>query len=717
MNKKFSTLLAAFLVAGGLGSSAFAADLVVKTNQYFQLTTAAGDYLIVGEGAVRDSLALVSSSDFESLNDLNKTFWRVTVETQKDANGFVTGTKFYLENKVNGGVALTYAGASEDLSSYYAPGAVVAAGKWEIPAKSYDSENACVTFDGAFTFGTAKNLYDAAAKEAIGYKLIQVGDVIKLAKGTADASDAKSMDDVEALPLKYHSDFSAADLSFTGARFTNTALALSSEWLNNMANESFTLSFNKDVSSSVTNPFSATSLKAAKLPLYTAAVYDWGEKEDGVYPAKSYIEALENANKVVKDLNSIKQDAASYVKEVKVALEAEGTPIANILAGAPNHSDITILNNSLTTLKANLADAKVVTDLQAASSYAYDAKGVITGADEKAEKLDTDLKALNEAIDALVKATSEAITKYDAAVKAFATEIYRPNASYTVADVDFEDYQIDDKDANDVLASADVAGKFASTANASLNALSTAMPDVISSDKLIDGEGNEQVYAVVGQTDTYVTVDTTYVAEREKYLGIKTMKLNRIGLDANGDRAEKEADIDHYVLVPNVGDLARPAIFSMTVNPTTTSGDLITIIANAPKPTNTSITGGGKTPKWFKDYTNDVNYFDVDQYIVIRTLSGVRVVSVTTPADKPTTVVNNTKITFMEPDLATKINDGDIYFIINKNVANEAKYNKYAVIDPVEYNRTHEVSYAKEAYVNVPATQWVVTKNNDNYLD
>ena len=721
MNKKFSTLLAAALVAGGLGSSAFAADLEVKTNQYFQLELApggigSGKYLIVGEGAVRDSLALISRSDFESLNDLNKTFWRVTVETQKDANGFVTGTKFYLENKVNGGVALTYAGASEDLSSYYAPGAVVAAGKWEIPAKSYDSENARVTFDGAFTFGTAKNLYDAAAKEAIGYKLIQVGDVIKLAKGTADASDAKSMDDVEALPLKYHSDFRKGDLSFTGARYTDTALALSSEWLNNMANESFTLSFNKDVSSSVTNPFSATSLKAAELPLYTAAVYDWGEKVNGAYPANSYIEALENANKVVKDLNSIKQDAASYVKEVKVALEAEGTPSANILAGAPNHSDITILNNSLTTLKANLADPKVVTDLQAASSYAYNAQGTIDAADDKAEKLDTDLKALNEAIDALVKATSEAITKYDGAVKAFATEIYRPNSSYTVADVDFEDYQIDEKDADAVLAGADVADKFASTANASLIALSTAMPDVISSDKLIDGEGYEQVYAVVGQTDTYVTVDTTYVAEREKYLGIKTMKLNRIGLDANGDRAEKESDIDHYVLVPNVGDLARPAIFKMTVNPTTTSGDLITIIANAPKPTNTSITGGGKTPKWFKDYTNDVNYFDVDQYIVIRTLSGVRVVSVTTPADKPTTVVNNTKITFMEPDLATKINDGDIYFIINKNVANEAKYNKYVVIDPVEYNWTREVSYAKEAYVNVPATQWVVTKNNDNYL-
>ena len=100
MNKKFSTLLAAFLVAGGLGSSAFADDLKVKTSEYFQLKDAHDHYLIVGEGAVRDSLALVSEDDFKSLNDLNKTLWRISVETQKDANGFVTGNKYYLENKV-----------------------------------------------------------------------------------------------------------------------------------------------------------------------------------------------------------------------------------------------------------------------------------------------------------------------------------------------------------------------------------------------------------------------------------------------------------------------------------------------------------------------------------------------------------------------------------------------------------------------------------------
>ena len=197
MNKKFSTLLAAFLVAGGLGSSAFADDLKVKTSEYFQLKDAHDHYLIVGEGAVRDSLALVSEDDFKSLNDLNKTLWRISVETQKDANGFVTGNKYYLENKVNGGVALTYANASEDLSQYYAPGAVVAAGKWEIKPYtdptdptgetkveySYDSKTGVVTLSSnVLYFGTLENVYDAAAKEAVGYKLAEINGIIKLAK-------------------------------------------------------------------------------------------------------------------------------------------------------------------------------------------------------------------------------------------------------------------------------------------------------------------------------------------------------------------------------------------------------------------------------------------------------------------------------------------------------------------------------------------------------
>ena len=738
MNKKFSTLLAAFLVAGGLGSSAFAQTSVkYKSSRYFQLENG-GKYLIVAEGSERDSLALVAptSGKFESLEQLNKTLWRVSVETIKDDNGFITATKYYLVNKVNGSYTLTYASASEDLSSYYAPGAVVAPGKWalnagEIAAAGYDKDGYVNFADDKLSFGTPTNgnLYDATTKEAIGYKLALVGDAIKLAKGTADASKETTMADVKKLPLEYHSNFQDADLVFTITSVDSYKdYDLTADWLNKMANESFALSFNKDVSSSEENPFSASYLQAAELPLYTAAYYDWGVKqEDGTYPANSYTKALEDANSLVGYLNTIKQDAASIVKEIKVALEEKGTAGNTIFNGAPNKSDIELLNTSLTTLDDLLADTKVVDELLDVLDKTYGADGTFSDADvkEHTSTLDSKLDALNKKIDEIVKATNEAISKYDGAVKAATAEIYRPSATY---DLDFEDYMIGEGDdavtpVVALTAGGDVYKCYSATsvtinaqvtisAQTALTTLTSTKPGLTKSEQVIDGTTKQQVFAVVDEADTYITVDTSYVAEKEQYLGIRTMKLNRVPVKDDLLAREDEENIDEdtkYVLVPNVGDLARPAVFSMEVNPTTTAGDKITITAAyAPKPI---------ANKWFKDHKDASatvsTYFDTNKFVVIRTLSGVRALSVTTNSeDKTSSVMNNTKITFLEPALATKINDGDIYFIINKKVSNKSQYNKYTVIDPLNPN---ELAYVKEAYLNVPATQWVVEKNNDTY--
>ena len=726
MNKKFSTLLAAFLVAGGLGSSAFAQTVPVKSSEYFQLELN-GKYLGVGEDAVRDSLALIDLNDeeFDSLNGLNKTLWRVSVETNKDANGFITSTKYYLVNKVNGGIALTYADASEDLSSYYAPGAVVSAGKWALNSGEVSGyKDGTVTFaDNTLSLGTAanNNSYDAATKEAVAYKLADINGIIKLAKGTADASKCITMNQVKTAPVSYHEDFDSNDLSFTIQKYTKDAVDLTADWLNDMANDAFTLSFNKDVSSSVENPFSLSSLKAVEDPLYSAAVYVWGSKQDdGTYPTGTYNRYLADANSIVEDLNDIKQLAASYVKEIKVALDAEVTPSTtpgadnSILALAPNKSDIETLDedlNDLLILKEDNdtdADNNLVLKLLDASALSYGSDGKISEAKEKADELDEALKALNERVDELVKSTSEAISKYDAAVKNFATEIYRPDPSVTLADDDYKDYMIDKKTPAAVLT--EISDSFATVQAGYLTGLSNAQPTIQKSVQLTTS-GDNYVLAVIGQADTYITVDTSYVAEREKYLGVRTMKLNRIGLDASGDRTDKEDEIESYVLVPNVGDLAKTAIFSMTVDPTTTKGDLISIYAAyAPEPTEDG--KGGNNPKWFKDYTDAGDYFVENQRVVIRTLSGLRVLSVTVDnKEQATDVVNNTKITFLEPELATKINNGDIYFIVKKTVADAKTYNKYVVVDPL----TRQYDYAREAYLNVPATQWLVVKNNDTY--
>ena len=129
MNKKFSTLLAAFLVAGGLGSSAFAQSTgTYPINKYVQLQIDSKP-LVVGESAVRDSLAFVKTGTLD-LYEYNQTLWKFVVEPRTNSNGLTNGYRIYLENKVNGPVALTLAGADANKSFYYAPGAVVSTGKF-----------------------------------------------------------------------------------------------------------------------------------------------------------------------------------------------------------------------------------------------------------------------------------------------------------------------------------------------------------------------------------------------------------------------------------------------------------------------------------------------------------------------------------------------------------------------------------------------------------
>ena len=211
MNKKFSTLLAAFLVAGGLGSSAFATDYPI--NQYVQLKVGS-QCLVVGESAVRDSLALVDVdyTNPSSIEEVNKSLWKFTVKEVKDENGLSKGYEVYLENKVNGAVALTKQDASAT-SAYYAPGAVVSAGSLKLSGFSYNPDSKKVssaTGNIDFCGGAA---YDAASKTVRKYVMGTVGSAIKLFVISEDASDIKTTDDRDALIATVN----AKSLSVTGA--------------------------------------------------------------------------------------------------------------------------------------------------------------------------------------------------------------------------------------------------------------------------------------------------------------------------------------------------------------------------------------------------------------------------------------------------------------------------------------------------------------------
>ena len=294
--------------------------------------------------------------------------------------------------------------------------------------------------------------------------------------------------------------------------------------------------------------------------------------------------------------------------------------------------------------------------------------------------------------------------------------------------VDYKNFAAYDKDDDDALDALDLVKKAVSdylNTNSALNKLYVMVPGVdgvavpagitvVVSAKTAEDPDLADYYPleVVGETDTYVTVDTIYAADQEKYLTLNTVKLDKIAINKSTklpllEDEEFDKNTDTYVLIPTAGHNITPALFKVSVSALSVSdGDIITIEANAPK------TKTIANKKWFNQY--DETCYDNGLKIAIRTLAGAREASVMVPEEDPA-VLKNTKITFAEPVLASKINDGDIYFIINKNVRDKADYGKYAVVDPIVFAIENEYSYAKEAYVNVPGTQWYVEKNNDTY--
>ncbi|WP_287621879.1 DUF6383 domain-containing protein [Parabacteroides sp.] len=723
MNKKFSTLVAAFLVAGGMSSSMFAVDKTFKVDTYVTLENG-GKSLIVGEDASRDSLALTNS--FSSLYDYNKHLWKVSVEAEKNADGLIKGYNVYLENKINGAVALTKADASKDNSAYYAPGAVVASGKFKIANASYNPETKIVTItDGEIKFGVDK-VYNASTKTVDGFMLVEKNGVIKLAKGTKDASKVTTEAGLQALTPEYHSDFAGdQDMAFTVSD-VYSPMTLSAGFINGIGNESFHLAFNKDITENAKypNPLSANDLAADYKSVYSSASYAFGDKDNG------YVKALNAANDVLKALDAVKKDAASYVKEVKVALGEEASSAGAITAVAPNAGDLNTVSTALvaTIFKTGGDVDKAIAKLKEANAYAYEFandKYIVKESAEKAKAVDENLGALNELLDDLKSDSKAAIDKYNAAINAYAKVAYR----IASMGVDYSDYQIDEKDADEVLTA--IADSYEGASQTALQTLATTTPVLTVSAKLTAGNDYTASnylyypYAVLGQKDTYVTVDTNYVASREKYLALGTTTLNTVVIAsapltykevtyAVGDAIslEKDDDFDYRtmekILVPSLGKVATPALFKMEVAVKSTAGDAITIYANAPKPT------GDATAKYFRNYTestaaNIARYFAPDLKIVIRTLGTAREASVQTAATE-TDVLKNTVISFTEPLLASKIKDGGIYHVINKNVASEDLYNKYWTL-----TGSNSWDLAKQAYANVPSTQWLVEKNNDRY--
>ena len=748
MNKKFSTLLAAFLVAGGLGSSAFATDYPI--NQYVQLKMNSKP-LIVGESAVRDSLAFVKSGYEGDLYSFNQSLWRLVVEEKKGSNGLLESYNVYLENKVNGAVSLTKADADAKKSLYYAPGAVVSSSKFllanvKIADVKEVEENGVkvkkVTIPDAKVLNvpfTSTAIYDAASKSLKYYYLKETNGVIKLMLETKSLSDDDVKTEASLTSAKNTFNSDCANLADKISIETVSAnlFSLSVNGLNNIGNDAFNLKFTEDISSNAqfANPFTASSLHASTYTAYMAATYD--TKTNG------YEAALKAANDEVAALKQLKTDVASFVKEMKVAIDydssEEGAFVVTTTsfdpenAGdivldkekskAPNAEDIYLVTPENSLLKSSTEEESLYAQIQALANLStttkYEKVGLneeigVKDANKLVATLNESLEAINKGLDEVIKAAETAVNAYNEAVANSMTSYRKNNSDW----VDFKDFAAYDKK-NDANALMNAAKEYLASTTALVN-LDAAKVIVYTSDAVNSTALNGYYpLEVVGEVDTYVTVDTVYVADQEKYLSLNTVKLDKIAVDSNGNPLADDVKFDEekghtYVLVPTKGHNLTPALFKVNVNPLNVGKDEVEIYANAPLPTSTEQSSTFTTPKWFNQYKDvtgvqNNNYYENDVRIVIRTLAGAREASVMQKGEDDA-VLENTTITFAEPALATLVKDGAIYFIINKKVANENAYNKYRVATPND--RTDN---AKEAYKNVPGTQWIVEKNNDKY--
>ena len=705
MNKRFSTLLATALVAGGL--SANAADYPV--GKYIQLQ-ANSKYLVVGEGISRDSLALIDAP--KTLEELNKTLWKLNVTPVKSKDGLVEKYAISLENKVNGPIELTKVGAAADKSLYYAPGAVVASGVQSIavvdPA-DFNAETNVITFDFSTAQLAPAKYYDAASKKVFAFRLEKTeSNVIKLMTASKDASDVKTQADLDAINPTFSS---GTALTFASVA-APSPYDLKADMLNVIGNDAFKLVFSNDITDNAkfTNPFSASELTAVKADVYSSAAYD----------LKDYEDAVKAANEVVKAAADVKANVAAYVKEVKEALtKNNGAAVGTLKEQAANKDDIAATASMLASTEiekvfaANRTVAKAVKKLlddvdtykYAAVSGSNPAVYQVEGASAKITEVDNLLKAVNKAIEDLN--VTAAINKVNDAVAAFAKVAYRKGNET----VDYTNYKVGNVAADKKLT--ELAKGYTDVNKTTLGNLVDINLVKVTKSNLLSGTDNDAGYAfaVVGQNGKYVTVDTAYVAQQEKYLSLNTTALNEVvvkkddktAVDVTAKDYKFDANTMEKVLVPALGKLAKPALFTMKVFvDDVATGDSIIINGYAPALVTDK--------NYYSELTDeDITATTPTQQVVIRTLANSREASILAENEEPD-AIKNTKISFEEPKLATLIKDGAIYYVIEKESTSDNVGNYHAAIPS-----TVGLVYAKNAYANVPGTQFVATKNGNNY--
>ena len=678
MNKRFSTLLAAALVAGSSFSVQAASDeaaLKESLEKYYQMKTDDG-LVVIGHGETRDSLAVWADNNIQSLEDFNETLWRVEFTPVKAANGQIAQYEMRIFSKVgNRQLILSTALVQPGKTFYKSPAAVLGAeglDKWTVTTAEYAELSTIAGQDFRFI----EYLYSKTADKTTKYKLAIKGGVIKLQSIVSDEQKGKEPVFTQDFPSE-----NGVETLTPEATAVEDVYKFDAQELNAKGNDGFTLSFSKDVvSNKYANPFSAYTLHATAMPIYSAAVYNG-----------YYAEALADVKEAYGQLDDLKAALKGYIDSTDEAITYLKT-IGNTGTGNAKASTL-IQNQADLDLAGEEVDAKIViltdeADVKKKITTAKNrmlavanldiAAGQKLAADNAALKeFQTATKAVLDAMDKLIKDTKAKVDAVDKVMQAWMTPA---NTDATI--------QWATEDELAALKKFNTAN-FKTTETETIGAtIVTLAEKAVAEERKTESSAIDNYYALaiadstINKQQAYLTVDTNYVANKEQYLTFATDTLIPATIN----------DVD-VLVAPLNKNINKYAFKLSAVIDNIATGDSILIDTYAPEKNNngnyTDVKDG------FVTYTNEA-------HVVIRTLGNGREVSVAANNDE---AIKNTKITFSMPPYAD-FEEGEVFFVKSMKEADKGGFRVVA------YDGTYNTTLVKESKVSasVPATQWFVKK-------
>lgn len=712
MNKRFSTLLATALVAGGLSSTAMA-QKVLDTTKYYHVALSgdANSRVIIGhsEDGKRDSVAVVEADDIKLYEDFNATLWKPTVEQKVNAAGGVY-YEIKLVNKEGQALTISKENVKASQTSFFKAQYAYIDSEG-IGAMTVSDDVVSIDEDGVITFNKGPeartNIYDAEASKMYQYALVVKDGAVKvmMAEGTpaeAPAVTPKSGDcDIMGLWLK--------DVETN--LYTLTSSDLSKE-----ANDSFELTFSNDVKNSeIGNLFSEHKLRAVPFEkMYSTAVY-----------STDYAEASAKAKEsLAKAFADIKPAYAAYKAEQKTAIDrakaGKATSTNLLLNLAENKRDLDdaltefsqtsllylrsldmsnpdnqkkpALWNKLDSIRMSFATIQLTEGeaLKADNKELKEYEAVVKRADKMLNDLEAEAKMAFHVVDSVMNAFMSNPYQIDGSAKAtFKTGREEDNLG-KFADSGRETLQRNFLTQDIINSGTNIPTDAVAIATDLIAVGTAAEADCVtteSKDIVASGADAEGYYAIaivdslIDGKQAYLSVDTNYVAEKEQYFMFKADTLTSTGTDNE--------------VVAAFGKCINLFAYQLTVNPELIAGDEVTINTFMP----TATTQG----QWYSEGITPTK-----AVVVIRSLANNSHREVSVAANTSDPSYENTTITFKSlegPKPTFEV--GDVFFI--KSLKKEDARKPYQVMTSTTGD---DIVGATAVYNNVPATQWIVTEAN-----